>query len=273
MLDGLDPLPDELVLSVACALDGRSLATFQQVCTRTANLDTALAWQALCRERWRDKPRYALTPEREKWLEINLPLSWQQRYLFFEHDSKRSTLALSELSTLGWVFNFTRPAGSQGQPSRKTARFEDSGEQQGVGRLVLSGYPALPYVLETPGVQPPRSDDLSSTERAAASWRRPLSLMQHLLQSLVLTPHTARPPDATTSAEGASSASPPQKLLINNFPPHEVSRLLDSWEWMISNANVTFVSCASDKGVSRGLHEAALAANLSEHPVLGPRGF
>ena len=33
-----------------------------------------------------------------------------------------------------------------------------------------------------------------------------------------------------------------QQLTIANFPKHLVDRL-DSWEWMIYNENVTFVSC------------------------------
>ena len=165
----MDGLPEELVLHVAVALDALSLTMFQQTCTRAVALDTSLAWRRICEERWQDKPRYALTPERQTWLRINLPLSWQQRYLFFERDSKRVTLSLSELSTFGWVFNFTKPAGSQGKESRRRARFEDSGEQMGTGRLFLAGYPALPYVLESPGVLPPRpAEEQSSTERAAA---------------------------------------------------------------------------------------------------------
>mmetsp|Transcript_26868 Transcript_26868/g.48543 ORF Transcript_26868/g.48543 Transcript_26868/m.48543 type:complete len:131 (+) Transcript_26868:1-393(+) len=34
-------------------------------------------------------------------------------------------------------------------------------------------------------------------------------------------------------------------LDIANFPPHYVRRL-DTWEWEITNANVTFVSCFDD---------------------------
>jgi len=34
-------------------------------------------------------------------------------------------------------------------------------------------------------------------------------------------------------------------LLIADFPPHYIERL-DSWEWVITNQNVTFVSCVGD---------------------------
>ena len=64
-----------------------------------------------------------------------------------------------------------------------------------------------------------------------------MSLEQHMLQSLVLSPHVTPPVGQGESLE------PPQHLLISNFPPHEVTRLADEWEWMVSNDNVTFVSC------------------------------
>jgi len=36
-----------------------------------------------------------------------------------------------------------------------------------------------------------------------------------------------------------------QYLHVYDFPPHRVSRLLESGEWLITNENVTFVSCSA----------------------------
>ena len=112
-----------------------------------------------------------------------------------------------------------------------------------------------------------------------------------MLKSLMVSPHVEPPPD-------------PQALNIHNFPPHEVHRLADEWEWMIVNDNVTFVSCKkivaesreflgsdqehalledpavdgvddapSTSGALKWVHETLMHKDLSTHPVLGPRGF
>ena len=254
-------LPDEICVLFAAALDATALAVLQQVSQRFATLETSPLWRSLCERRWRDKPRFALVPARERWLNAHMALNWQQRYFFFEQDAKRQTLALSEIADLAWVFNFTPQAGGAGVRSRRRAHFIDDGNVRGSGSLHLESYPPLPYKLQQPEVQPPPSDERAgpAAARAASGWRRPLTLMQHMLQSLLLSPHTRE--------------QAPQDLVISNFPPHQVMRLEADWEWMICNDNVTLVSFATEDPASDELPERLAAGDFSSHPVLGPRGF
>ena len=108
----LDELSDELWLSIASFLGPSELLSFQSICLRASVLPTDQScWRALCAERWKDKPRFALTTEREQWLVANQPMTWQQRYLFFEADAKRTVISDAELQSLTWHFNFTPSAG------------------------------------------------------------------------------------------------------------------------------------------------------------------
>ena len=247
----LAALPEELILHVASALDASSLATFQQICHRFVNAETPPLWRLLCERRWKQRPRFALTPAREAWLKENLALSWQQRYIFFEHDAARSAISSCELNTLEWTFNFAQAAGGCGPLSRQRARFVDDGDNRGRGELHLAGYPPLPYRLEPEDTAPASQQPDSMVARAAERWFRPLTLIQQMMQSLAL--------GAAASAEPAA----PQTLLIANFPPHNVQRLEAEWEWMIFNDNVTFVSA----------HFECDSDDTSTHPELGPRHF
>jgi len=108
----LDELSDELFLCVAGFLPPADLLRFQCVYRRTAALPTdSSCWRDLCIRRWRNQPRFALTPERERWLEANQPLSWQRRYFFFESDARRTIISDFELQFLCWYMNFTPQAG------------------------------------------------------------------------------------------------------------------------------------------------------------------
>src|SRR6056297_3203889 len=93
-----DDMSDELFLCVAAFSAPADLLSFQCVCRRTAALPTDhTCWRDLCARRWHDKPRFALTPERERWLEANQPLSWQRRYFFFESDARRTIISDFEM--------------------------------------------------------------------------------------------------------------------------------------------------------------------------------
>jgi hypothetical protein len=112
LIVGLDELSDEIFLYVAGFLPPADLLRFQCLCRRTAALPTdSTCWRELCIQRWRDKPRYALTPVREQWLEIHQPLNWQRRYFFFESDARRTIISDFELQSLTWFMNFTPQSG------------------------------------------------------------------------------------------------------------------------------------------------------------------
>jgi len=114
----LDDLVDELWLSIAASLAPIDLLALQCVCRRAAELPTdGACWRQLCAKRWESKPRFRLTPARERWLDANQPLTWQRRYYFFEADAKRTTISDAELQTLTWLFNFTPAAGCAIHPA------------------------------------------------------------------------------------------------------------------------------------------------------------
>ena len=220
----LDTMLDELLLEVATCLDAPGLLDLQATCRRLRALPTDPCWAKLCEAEWQPRPRFRLTPARELWLRQNLPLTWRERYEWFQIDARRKVISVTELTTLRWWFNFTPAAGGRGESSRCEAHFT-------VTHLHVPGYPPLPIEL----ISPPSSDQGTGASLPAAALSTlaaPLTSIQSWLQSLVLAPPP--PPDAQ-----------PQQLKIANFPLHEVTRL-DSWEWLIQNDNVTLVSCARD---------------------------
>ena len=97
-------------------------------------------------ENW---PRYNLTAEREEELNKTLvALNWRDRYLYYEFETRRPCPTEEDLDTLRFHFNFTPLAGGQGIRSLRPACFSH-------GRLLVPGYPPLPYRLIDPPPHPP----------------------------------------------------------------------------------------------------------------------
>ena len=143
----LDTLVDELLLEVASCLPAPGLLQLQATCHRMRALPTAPCWRSLCAAEWDARPRFRLTPARELWLRQNLPLSWKERFEWFERDARRRTITLTELTTLRWFFNFTLSAGGRGEESRCEVRFTED-------HLHVPGYPPLPIELIDPPHDP-----------------------------------------------------------------------------------------------------------------------
>ena len=199
-------------------------------------------WRELCRARWADKPRYALTPEREAFLaraSFAMPQSWRARYDFFERDRQRAFLSADELEGLHWHFNFTPAAGGRGRASLQRVQFD--------GRcLRVPGFPPLPYILEPRAADGSAldADDEEAGEGPAAGT---FAMMRDMLAALPELPQ--------------------QRLLIANFPPHVVSRLDSDWEWLITNDNVTLVSSGTDDVVAYD-ERSFQTPPAPDHPML-----
>ncbi|KAL1524395.1 hypothetical protein AB1Y20_019290 [Prymnesium parvum] len=199
-------LPDELLMAIMSALPPLALLRFHSVCSRLTAIPVDSLWRTFCIEKWQRWPQYALSVERELWLHANVRGTWKDRYRFFEADMARTTLTEDELSSIEWWFNFKSAAGGLGELTLREARFRK-------GLLLLAGYAPLPFVLEQP----------------RGAWAAPAS-------------------QATFDAFRKDSAAyltvveEPQRLLIADFPPHYVTRLLENGEWILSNENVVFSS-------------------------------
>jgi len=220
---------DEILLSVASWLSAADLTAFQSTCKRLAALPTDVAcWRRLCEAAWQDKPRYRLTPERERWLQLNLPLqSWRARYIFFEQDSKRQLITDTELISLNWYFNYSPQAGGVGKRTLQRVEFTET-------HLRMQNYPLLPWRLE-PSELPAQSNRTPVAPEGRLGRFGPLTMIQNLMQALL-----------------SASPLPPkeQVLLIANFPPHRVQRKPDDWEWLIQNDNVIFVSALDESCIT-----------------------
>lgn len=127
----------------------------------------------------------------------------------------------------------------------------------------VPGFPPLNYTLDPPApppFHPDGSDPLQAQPRGIIG---PPTVIESLLSVLSRTflsrAHEPQPPEerlytwlqppaaASASPAAATSHRPPaQSLLIANFPPHAVDRISETWEWVIGNDNVTFVSAAED---------------------------
>ena len=221
----LEVVNDDVLLLLSTFLDADGLRAWKCACKRTKALPLEPCWRELCRARWADKPRYALTPEREAFLaraSFAMPQSWRARYDFFERDRQRAFLSADELEGLHWHFNFTPAAGGRGRASLQRVQFD--------GRcLRVPGFPPLPYILEpraADGSALDADDDEAGEGPAAGTF----AMMRDMLAALPELPQ--------------------QRLLIANFPPHVVSRLDSDWEWLITNDNVTLVSSGTDDVVA-----------------------
>ncbi|KAG7364609.1 hypothetical protein IV203_037811 [Nitzschia inconspicua] len=180
-------LPDTLVKNVASFLPPRDLCRFEMVDRWTHQLDTDELWKTICENRWKQLPRYRLTPARLEWIRENLPsMNWKRRFVWVEDDATRTRITWEEMEAHTWYFNFTPEAGGRGSDTLQTCRFSQ-------GFLFLSQYLPMPYRLEV--------------------------------------------------LDGV------QYLRIYHFPPHRVDRLPNA-EWLITNINVTFVSCGENEALA-----------------------
>lgn len=191
--DGLAQLEDvRAMCGVMLFLDARDLCRLSAVdCHRTGCDFSDHAWCQLCEITWRSKSaRFRLTPERTRLLALNSKTgsaTWREHYERAWEDGRRKHLFPEEMTDLRWAFNFTVAAGGRGSATIQFVQFQTDAPGSSAGRLIMAGYPPLPYELSQDG----------------------------------------------------------KVLDIANFPPHFVKRL-DTWEWEITNDNVTLVSCVDD---------------------------
>ena len=251
----LEDLQDELLLEIAAKLPAASLLAFQATCRRARRLPTQPLWRALCAARWASRARFALTPAREKWLAVNMPLSWRDRYAYFEHDARRNRLSVHELLTLRWFFNFRGVAGGSGAYTRAEARFVNASEApwatSGECVLEVPNYPPLTAFL----VEAEEADMADDPPPPVSTWPSPLSQVQTTLRNLVNSV-TERPAAPRT-----------QQMVVSDFPSHTVERLPNEWEWLIYNSNVMIASCA------HGAEPHFDDATRAEHPALRGEEF
>ena len=237
MIDNFfDGFPDELVLGACSYMQPQDLLAASSTCQRLAALPVDRIWRDAYAHLTIAWPMYALTPERELALnsaESTAQLSWKRRYFWVPREAQRVVLTEAEMSSLRWLFNFTAHAGGQGLATLKEARFVNS-------HLLLPGFPPLPYALtRLPSMEHATDNDhdtsASTTPIESSVERNPSNL-------------SARASSAS-QASGLSFLQPQQAVRIANFPPHIVERVPSTREWLISNDNVTVVSChAADGG-------------------------
>ena len=164
------------------------------------------------------------------------PRSWRCRYAAVEEQAARTMLTPEEMQSMRWLFNYTPEAGGRGRSSVMEARFIFN---HGL-RLVLDGYSSLPCLLDASPSTVPDSHatgdsddpenqlDVDFPAPAAAAALRQLEVV------------------------AACKDISQQRLIIANFPPHSVSRIDSTREWLITNQNVTFVSCHDADPTSLG---------------------
>lgn len=238
----LAALPDELVVAVVRFLGARDLMRWGRVYKKATALPVDDIWRDIAAARWDKWPRYKLTAEREEKLNISFDsVSWRDRYLYFEFETRRCSLGAPELETMSFHFNFTPPAGGRGQESLRGAYFSK-------GSLFIPEYPPLPYILlpshpvHLHPTDPPDADsDDTNALRPDSRLQLPFEPAPNSCHALLRTLKELRHTLAEWELKNTSAQK--QQLLIANFPLHEVSRFSPEMEWVVSNDNVTVVSC------------------------------
>lgn len=204
-------LSDDILLMIANFHMPRDLLHLACVSKEFRALDMNPIWKERCSERWKDWPRYRMTPSRIRYLDERLPNTcWKQRFLWVEQDVARTTLDQEELEGLGWYFNFTPSAGGRGDETLTRCVFRN-----GCLHLGHLEYPPMPYRLV----------DVNSSQ---------------------------------------------QQLLVLPFPSHNIQRNLEDKEWLITNENVTFVSCGDDGELRfklRGFRRNITFMHIRELPI------
>lgn len=117
---------------------------------------------------------------------------------------------------LDWHFNFTPEAGGRKEETLQTCKFSNF--------LELDNFPLLHYSL------------LEDASGANSNF---------LIEEEVLTRESQGEFSDlydNQDSNGILPVSDRQVLMISNFPPHFISRLRSSGQWIIFNRNVTFVS-------------------------------
>lgn len=215
------------------------LLAVSSTCQRLAALPLEKIWRATYIRLTAEWPMYALTPDREGALdsaEATAQLSWKCRYFWVRTEAQRVVLTEAEMGSLQWLFNFTAHAGGQGSATLKEVRFMNS-------HLLLPGFPPLPYALmRLPNIeQLPHADTTGAHDQ-----NKPPSTP---VESFDESGSSSSPTNPSSAPQARGSPQPQQAVRIANFPPHIVERVPDTREWLISNANVTIVSChAADGG-------------------------
>jgi hypothetical protein len=239
--------PDDLVLGAYAYLQPADLLAVSSSCPRLAALPLGLLWRAAYARLTAAWPMYALTPEHETALdaaEATAQIDWKRRYGWMCREAQRTVLTEAELGSMRWLFNFTARAGGRGRATLKEARFVDS-------NLMLPGFPPLPYTLvPISGAQVPRDD-------AEADGRGLPAFVPRLLERAMGVPvaggawsgvASGTPPQPPPQPLSTPPPPPAQAVCISNFPPHTVARVPSTREWLVSNANVTLVSCHATDG-------------------------
>ena len=183
-------------------------------------------WRELCRARWADKPRYALTLRAR-----GLPRARELRgcrragaraYDFFERDRQRAFLSADELLRGPALALQPAPAAGGRGPRRACSACSSTGAARSVPasrrRRILEPRAADGSALD--------ADDDEAGEGPAAGT---FAMMRDMLAAL---------PEL------------PQQRSSSPTSPHVVSRLDSDWEWLITNDNVTPVSSGTDDVVA-----------------------
>lgn len=200
-------LADDLVLQVAAFLPPSDLTQLESVSTYVSHLNTDTLWKNLCQHRWQHWPRYQLTPEKWQELESSIPRVRWKDRYRLTEHDVART-EITDEEIEKLGWYFNFTLGAGGLRGDTLQRcFFKS------GLLFLEDYPPLPYEIKTYATPKP----------ARSRW------------------------DVNGQTGQTGQTSTRQWLKIAHFPPHFISRLSESAEWLIANENVTFVSC-DEKG-------------------------
>lgn len=198
-------------------------------------------------------------------LRITADTTWREAYAKAEADAKRRFIRRAELSSLTWLFNFSRAAGGRGAASMQEVSFEDAATHEdpdannSTGRLHMElGYPPLPFRLETK-LECARCGQTSCT--LSCSRCKLVMYCSRACQRVHWKEHTEQCNPFAIVTDAATVPNPAQRLNIADFPPHIVSRVTRTWEWRIHNNNVSLLSA---KPSSQGKFdlESAVAKRL-----------
>mmetsp|Transcript_44283 Transcript_44283/g.111206 ORF Transcript_44283/g.111206 Transcript_44283/m.111206 type:complete len:269 (+) Transcript_44283:159-965(+) len=253
-------LPEECLVAVCAAVAASAeaarlpvaLARLQASCRALRDLPAdRAAWLPACRRRWSARPRWMERLERQLQTEAasgaaGVAVGGSPGAVPFRGGTWRDRLneaeaeaarplSAAQLQGMRWFLRFKNDA--TGIVSRpQAAEFSAAG-------LFVLGYPPLPYKLDPDG----------------------------LFAHEVNQPCTLQLSELGCSCE----ARPEQALLIASFPAHRVTRLPDSWEFLIENQHVDIWSVvdATDGRVPAELqsrHPNPQGADEPAHPGAAP---
>jgi hypothetical protein len=219
VMSTFNDLHDPILLHISTFFSAEDLCCRWQCLNRRLyrgiDYETTQVWCNLCVKEWSSYPKYRLTtPEQRLYVETQHPAlrrldTWKQRYVWMKREIQRTHITISELENTG--------------------DDHDDHDDDDLRNIVW-------WFNFTPSAGGRGNETLCRVQFSQGFLFVPLPLFLPMPYRLIVD---------EADDDGEEDGQRRQYMQILDFPRHHIQGLHESGEWLITNDNVTFVSCSS----------------------------